>query len=216
MPSQFTPFYSLPDPQIRRRNLPHWEIQGATYFLTFRLADSLPKPVFEELENAVATWLSLHGLSQRHEVQALSHADQQEFRRLVSIREERCLDAGHGECVLRDPTNRASLVETLLFHDGTRYTLDSFVVMPNHVHLLLLPVKGWSLKEIVATWKKYSARRINERLGRSGSLWQKEVFDHIVRDQEKLERCRKYIGENPAKARLRDSEFHVGRGSGIS
>jgi REP element-mobilizing transposase RayT len=99
--------------------------------------------------------------------------------------------------------------------DARRYALDEFVIMPNHVHALLQPLGGAKLSDIVAPWKKFSARQINAGLKRRGALWQAEWFDHIVRDRERLEKFRVYILGNPAKAGLRSGEFTLGKGSGI-
>ena len=215
MPHVFTPFSELKIPEKRRRDLPHWEIEGATYFLTFRLADSIPTGVIGQINHSVAAWLKLHNLSDRREVQWLSEREQMEFRKLISVQEEAWLDRGSGSCVLREKACREHLVAAFEFFDGERYALDAYVIMPNHVHLLVQPIDGWSLSSIAGSWKQYSARRINVHLGQSGSFWQKETFDHIVRTAAKLEECRRYIAANPQKARLKAGEYYVGRGSGI-
>ena len=83
------------------------------------------------------------------------------------------------------------------------YQLDAWVVMPNHFHALVEPCQGTTLGAIVKSWKGGSAREINLLLGRQGTLWQPEPFDHIVRSEAQLEHFRRYIAENPAKARLK-------------
>ena len=75
--------------------------------------------------------------------------------------------------------------------------------MPNHVHAIVEPANGTLLGEIVRHWKGGSAFDINRALGRSGSLWRRETFDHIVRSEPQLEHFRKYIAENPPKGGLR-------------
>jgi putative transposase len=215
MPAIFRPFAELPRPTIRSRNLPHWDIPGATYFVTFRLGDALPAAVLRELQFAVAGWLRTHRLEDRSQLHGLATAQRQEFRRLFSIREERWLDEGHGSCILRSPATRAPVVETLHAFDATRYALDAYVIMPNHVHVLFQCLDGWDRSDTVASWKKYSARKINLERGERGAIWQQESFDHIVRDREEFEKTRRYIMNNPVKARLRSGEYHLGRGSGI-
>jgi REP element-mobilizing transposase RayT len=84
--------------------------------------------------------------------------------------------------------------------------------MPNHVHLLVRPLEGSAMREILKAWKGVSARRINEQLGDSGSLWMDESFTHIVRNREKLSRAARYIRENPAKAKLTGSAYSLGSG----
>ena len=97
------------------------------------------------------------------------------------------------------------------FHEGTRLRCGDFVIMPNHVHWLLLPLQGYALESVLQSVKLWSARRINALLGRAGTFWQKESHDHIVRDAEEFGRIREYIEENPAKAGLRSGEFRYHR-----
>jgi putative transposase len=89
--------------------------------------------------------------------------------------------------------------------DGARYELESFVVMPNHVHVLVTPREGEKLSEITHSWKSYTAHKINDHLGRDGTLWQKESYDHLVRKQ--FHHYRRYVHANPSKARLSEGEF---------
>jgi putative transposase len=205
----------LPAPHVRRRNLPHWETPGATYFITFRLADSLPAGVIRELEKRMQAWLQAHGLKSRDEVGLLSMRQQQEFQKLFTTEKHRALDAGHGSCCLRAAGCRAAVVALLRERDGSRYRLDRYVIMPNHVHVLVLPVEGWSLSTITGDWKRHSARQINLILNRAGGLWQDESFDHVVRARERLDAFRRYIEGNPAKARLGNGAYTLGTGSGI-
>ncbi len=186
----FDPFAPV---EIYRRNLPHWRQGGVTYFVTFRLADSLPQEKLEELKIEREKWLKTH-----HE--PLSKKDKQEYWRLFSKKVEDWLDAGIGSCVLRDPKVAKIVADALLHFDGERYKLGEWVVMPNHVHLLVTPKNGHELTDILHSWKSFSANEINELLGLSGQLWQHESFDHIVRSQEELERIEQYIRDNPKKA----------------
>jgi REP element-mobilizing transposase RayT len=81
--------------------------------------------------------------------------------------------------------------------------------MPNHVHAIVRPF-DWGddpVEEILRTWKGTTARRINERAGDDGSLWQRESFDRIIRDEEHLWRVLQYIGSNPRNAKLREGEY---------
>jgi REP element-mobilizing transposase RayT len=81
--------------------------------------------------------------------------------------------------------------------------LDEFVVMPNHFHALVEPAQGITLGDIVKKWKGGSAREINLACGRSGTVWQAEPFDHIVRSTAQMNHFRRYVAENPGKAKLR-------------
>jgi len=130
-----------------------------------------------------------------------------EYQSLFNSRMERWLDAGYGECLLRDDRCRKEVVERLLFKHGLDYDLGDWVVMPNHVHVLLQPLGGVSLEAIMRPVKGVSARNINLLLGRSGSLWMQESFSHIVRSLEQLKKFQCYIQMNPEKARLPATDF---------
>ena len=93
-----------------------------------------------------------------------------------------------------------------------RYILDEFVVMPNHVHALLIPQDEHIVEAILHSWKSYTANKINDVIGASGTFWMDENFDHAVRSWEQLERFRRYIRENPGKARLHEGLFLLGSG----
>src|SRR5262249_11946688 len=188
------------DPQRSRRNLPQGEQQGATYFVTFRLADAVPAPLAAQWREELGTWRQFHPEPWDAETVA-------EYRRRFLQTREDWLDQGHGSCVLREPKFAQVVAESLRCFDDERYYLDAFVVMPNHVHALVQPLPGSSLKEIVRSWKSYTARQINKGLDRSGTLWMQESFDRIVRDWDSLVRCREYIARNPEKARLRGDQY---------
>jgi REP element-mobilizing transposase RayT len=80
--------------------------------------------------------------------------------------------------------------------------MHAFVVMPNHVHLLVTPMPRWSLEKLTQSWKGFTARVINAKLERVEPLWQQESFDRIVRDPTHFERIVSYIINNPKKARV--------------
>jgi hypothetical protein len=215
MRPHFRSFAELGYVQTHQRNLPHWECPGATYFLTFRLADSLPAGLLRELQIQRAAWFRANNVQDQSGLDELTPELRKEYHRRFTAKEHQWLDEGHGRCLLRQPELRTHVEGTLLHFDEARYLLDAFVVMPNHVHVLLLPLPEYSRSDITASWKKFAARQINAVLGEHGALWQPETYDHIVRDTEQLESYRKYIAANPVKARLRADEFTLGRGGGI-
>jgi predicted solute-binding protein/REP element-mobilizing transposase RayT len=188
------------DIQQTRRNLPHWEQEGATYFVTFRLADAVPAQLAKQWREELETWRRFHP-------EPWDEAAVAEYRKRFLQPREDWLDQGHGSCLLRDSRAAEIVGKALRFFDGQRYHLDAFVVMPNHVHVLVQPLTGFHLSEIVRSWKSYTARQINKVLSRSGTVWMQESFDRIVRDWPALVRCRAYIARNPEKARLRSGEF---------
>jgi molybdopterin converting factor subunit 1 len=174
-------------------NLPHWEQGAVWYFVTFRLADALPRAVAEEIRAKRERWINSRDLA------CLSRDELAEYHRLFSKRYETLLDAGSGSCLLRDPLNAEIVHDALRFFDGQRYVLDEYVVMPNHVHVLVKPLASHGLAEIFHSWKSFTANRINRRLGQTGSFWQHESYDHIVRNESAMHVIRRYIRENPSK-----------------
>jgi putative transposase len=91
--------------------------------------------------------------------------------------------------------------------DGDRYTQITSVVMPNHIHALFVQNPDWPLEKLLHTWKSFTARKINALLKRSGSLWQRDYFDRLVRDQGHFANCVRYIRRNPEKGNLRPGEY---------
>jgi len=184
-------FHPLSDVDIHQGNLPHWEQGSVWYFITFRLADSLPDAVVQELKVARDLWRKNHDLNN------LTQDERKEYYRLFSDHYESLLNAGNGSCVLRDPAN-ATIVDNALRHfAGQRYELDEYVIMPNHVHVLVKPFAGHRLADITHSWKSFTANQINQRLGKTGQLWQHESYDHIVRNEQAMDAIRQYIRANP-------------------
>jgi REP element-mobilizing transposase RayT len=171
-------------------NLPHWRQQGTTYFVTFRLADSMPQQKLDQWLEECDAWLMAN--PEPH-----SPDQRRQYYERFPARFQAWLDQGYGSCVLCKPEIKAIVESTLRHFDGDRYHLDEFVVMPNHVHVLVTPLGGNLLSDILHSWKSFSASEINKRLARTGTLWQKETFDHIVRSPESLRRIREYIRDNP-------------------
>jgi len=196
----FRGFDEHADIQRTRRNLPHWEQEGATYFVTFRLVDAVPQQLAHQWREELETWRKFHP-------EPWDSQTVYEYRSRFFDQREEWLDQGHGSCVLRR-LDAAKIVRSVLEHfRGERYHLDAFIVMPNHVHALVQPLPGYSLANILGSWKSFTARSINRLLGRTGTLWMEESFDRIVRDFDELRRYRDYIARNPEKAKLRESEF---------
>lgn len=212
--------------------LPHWEQEGATYFLTFRTADSLPRSVVELLRRQRDDWLLRHGINPQlpdwqQRLQALPHQAQREFHRTIVTVYEAALDKGLGSCPLRDHKLAKFVADSLLHFDGVavaeaqrkaeedggaipnrevRCHVSDFVVMPNHVHVMVCLLSGVRLPAQCKSWKHFSAVQINRELKQRGEFWQSESFDHLVRDADHFDRFRKYIAENAAKAGLSPNE----------
>jgi len=78
--------------------------------------------------------------------------------------------------------------------------------MPNHVHILFRLLEVYRLESVVQSWKGFTAREINKRLGRRGKLWEDDYWDRLIRNQKHWAQCRDYIFDNPVKAKLLSSE----------
>ena len=189
---------SLPVGNLRGTNLPHWRQEGVTYFVTWRTADSIPEARTRQWLEERSDWLRDHP-------EPWDHATEQEYYRRFPDRWEKWLDESHGECLLAQPELRQIVEEVLRHNDGKKYRLHEFIVMPNHVHVLVTPLGEHTLSEITQEWKSVSAHRTNRVIKRKGEFWQKESFDHIVRNAEAAEKFAAYVRRNPVSlpARLR-------------
>lgn len=199
---EFQPFNPFESVQVCTRKLPHWRQQGTTYFVTARLADALPGLVIENWRLKRDAWLRSQGLTSTGELERLSDELRHEYHREFTARFHELLDAGHGDCLLRDHITATPLLNKLAAGHGSEYHLDGWVIMPNHFHALVSPFPTRRLATILQRWKGASAREINQLAGRSGPLWQKESFDHIVRSEAQRDHFRRYIALNPEKAGL--------------
>ena len=196
------------------RFLPHWEQSDVCYFLTFRTMDSIPKEVMQAWLAERRSWLRARSIDGEHEdwhslLEGLSAEDRQEFHALFSRRMHEFLDECAGECLLKDEKLREIVVSALRHFHGSRYQLGGFVVMPNHVHVLMQCLGEHRMKAQVTAWKRYSARCLHEALGRKGHFWLGETYDHIVRSREQFEHYQRYMIQNPVKAKLREDEVTV-------
>ncbi|MHB1308436.1 MAG: HsdR family type I site-specific deoxyribonuclease, partial [Limisphaerales bacterium] len=125
-----------------------------------------------------------------------------EYHERFSRQIDEWLDQGSGSCVLKNPANAKVVADALRHFDGERYELASFVVMPNHVHVLFRPLGEHALPEILKSWKGFTAREINKRIGKAGALWQDEYWDRLIRNERHFFKVVEYVRENPAKAKL--------------
>jgi REP element-mobilizing transposase RayT len=184
---------------IRNRGrLPHWEETPATYFVTFRLADSLPKAAVDAFEFERTDILATAQAMKRE----LSIVERQRLAELFNDKIEAYLDAGRGESYLADSRVARAVQQTLLHFHGLRYRLFAWCLMPNHVHVVFQPLADRKLSEILHTWKSYSAKEANRILGRIGAFWQREYYDHLVRNEKDFRRIVRYVIDNPKKAQL--------------
>ena len=172
----------------------------------------MPREVVERFLDARNQWLRTRGIDalRPNWERALTRPRPEEltqFRRFCSSRWGDSLDASFGSCPLRAPACSALVSESLAHFDGERYVLFDYVVMPNHVHVLASFPELGAMRKQCASWKHYTAVRLNRLLGRSNRFWEEESFDHLARSDAHFERLRDYIADNPPKANLRGHEF---------
>ncbi|MEW6232943.1 MAG: transposase [Chloroflexota bacterium] len=188
-----------------RRHLPHMQLPGATLFITFRLADSIPTEVWQQLleeDRQVEAALARIPDSQ----QRAKQADLAQ-RRLFGKWDKALDTAQSGPFWLQDHRVAALVSESLRHRDGQVYDLDAFCIMPNHVHLVCTPLPKadgtyHTMAAIMHSLKRYTARQANQLLGREGDFWQHESYDHVVRHEAEWRRVIIYVLNNPVAAGL--------------
>ena len=188
-----------------RRHLPHFQPPGATLFITFRLAGSIPAEVMHRL------------IEERERINAMLDGipDSTERRKRADLERRRSfrkwdevLDTAQaGPLWLRDEHIACLVMESLRYRDGTAYDLDAFCIMPNHVHLVFTPLQKpdgsyHAMSTIMHSLKRHIAREANLLLNCEGAFWQHENYDHSVRDEKEWQRIVAYIVNNPVRARL--------------
>jgi putative transposase len=168
------------DAQDVHRHLQHYNEPGLIQAITYRLVDSMPVSLRAE-------WIQLLQIDQA-------------TKRNTKVQEY--IDRGLGDCVLSLPAVANIVEKCLNKHNGTRYDMLAWVIMPNHVHVLIRTREGYTLAGIVHGWKSCSARLMNIELGRQGARWHRDYYDRYIRDERHLERAVIYIHQNPVKASL--------------
>ena len=214
------------------KHIPHYDIKNAYQSITYRLADSLPTRVLNELSKELDKMEKLSGemndSSFHGEIDnSLFHGEvgsssfhgemggspiKKNKQKLEAQRRqkiEQYLDAGHGCCILKKPEIAQIIIDNWQFFDGQRYDLIAYVVMPNHVHVLIKSHDKWPLRKVLHSWKSYTAKEIKEILLKTGeppvlpeSIWQADYWDRFIRNDNHFLRTIDYIHDNPVKAGL--------------
>jgi len=201
---------------MHRRSLPHWYVPGAAHFVTYRLADTLPANVVQALKDKKTKLLLQKSTRTPSEHKRHIH-------KVLFAAYEDYLDRVSEVDWLKDARVASMLRQNLYHHDGGKYHLHAYCIMPNHVHALFTPSpseldetshrekeieigesadKGSRLSKIMHSLKSYTANEANKLLKREGSFWQPESYDHWVRDEDEFERIVNYIRANPVSAGL--------------
>jgi REP element-mobilizing transposase RayT len=183
-----------------RHKLPHWQQGSVYYFVTWRLADSLPKEKLARWTEEREIWLRLHP-------KPWDAKSETEFHEKFSQAIDDWLDACEGSCLLSDRELSSCVANVLLHFNNQRYVMDCFVVMPNHIHALFCLMEPYRLEFVIKSWKGFSAREINRRMKTEGAVWQEDYWDRLIRNEAHWLKCREYIRENPLRARLSKDQF---------
>ena len=187
------------DPQIPKLvtqdRLTHWDQSAGTYFITFRLADSLPAEFLREFQRERSAWMLVHP-------KPWNPGTEREYHRLFSAKVERCLDQGQGLRLLADPLVARLVMNALRHFERSRSQLHSAVVMPNHVHCLVTLAAGQVLHRLVQSWKSFTAHQLG-----GPRVWQRDYFDRLIRDTDHFGNVRHYIRNNPVKAGLAEGSY---------
>jgi len=188
---------------------PHWSQDGAIVFVTIRTVDSIPKEVILRWEREKAEWLAARNFRGHWKeiLPTLPHEEQELFQKTFNRHREMYLDTCHGACVLKRPELSEIVGDALMHFDGQRYRMGDFIVMPNHIHLLAAFTSAEQMLAQFDSWTHFSAVKINRMIGTKGKFWQHEPFDHLVRSVEQYEYLRRYIAQNPEKAKLSEEEY---------
>lgn len=207
LPGKFLPFQKDAGYCQTWRDLPHRHQKGTTGFVTFRLADSLPASALKQWIAERDHFLAAHPKPWTAEIWT---RHQRQFPEKL----EAWLDRSEGNCLLRNPDCADIVRNALHYFDGSRYILDHYVIMPNHVHVLVKPLGQHTLTDILHSWKSFTAKEINKLRQATGQVWEHESFDHLVRSGKQLEKLRAYIRDNPQTAGL-TQDYVTGRGLGL-
>jgi REP-associated tyrosine transposase len=217
-----------------KRNLPHYQPEGYIYFITTRLAGTIPKSIVDKIKKEYEKKLDLISGEKSDSKKKELYKDLK-YNRFIKY--DQILDsAKFGRKSLNNNKVAAVVKEALHHRDEKEYKLIAYTIMPNHLHIIFLPNKdvkqaGYSLKkengrgkrrtlptrqagsslykvtEIMKSLKWYTAKEANKILNRKGKFWQHESHDHVIRDEKELQRLVKYVLNNPVKGGLIDEPY---------
>ena len=160
------------------RTLPHYDGAQIYQCITYRLADSIPQQLLRET------------LSSRNKA-------------VSRIKIEEILDRGLGSCILQSPEVAQIVLDNWFHFHNERYQIISYVIMPNHCHILIHVFKDFDLAKIVQSWKTFTAKEIHKLYPEEDKhIWQFDYWDRFIRNEKHYLDCIHYIHQNPVKAGL--------------
>lgn len=167
-----------------RGYLPHFDGREVPQFVSWHLFDSVPASV-------ISRWR-----------QELNLSDSLADRILLQMRIEKYLDHGYGQAFMKDHRVASLIQNVLLGSDGEWYRLFAWVIMPNHIHMLVTRFEEYTLAGIMQSLKSITSHKANRLLKRHGKFWMPDYFDRYIRNAEHFAKTLRYIENNPVKARL--------------
>jgi REP element-mobilizing transposase RayT len=176
--------------QIEGTKIPHWNQVDRVQFVTFRLADSLPQLKLMEYRQEKELWLGQHP-------KPWDEAMQEEYDAMFTAKLDKWIDAGYGGCILKDSRVRDIVADSIMHLNGDRYDIYAYVIMPNHVHVMLTPRADCTVQHIVGGWKRYSSQQANKLLGHNALVWERNCFDRLMRSAADYDAHISYIVDNP-------------------
>ncbi len=212
----------MDDKIFYKRNLPHFQPLDYTYFITFRLANSLPVLVVNRLKEEYNKRLKeFESIS----IDKYKNEQHQEYKEEYFYRfDEKLNSTSFGNFWLKIPEVARIVEEAIHYRNKKKYDLIAYTIMPNHVHIIFTPiveriadslkvikvpqkseqnsVSPYIVTKILQDLKKFTANKANQFLNRSGAFWQHESYDHVIRNEKELKNLVKYILMNPVKANL--------------
>jgi len=188
----------------KAHNLPHVFNSEKPVFISYRLKFTLPQQVLDEFEKRKKQWLQDKDTTSS-QVYQVTPARQDGLR--FAWYDELLAKSAEVPKFLHRKDITEVIASSFQHFDGIRYRLLAYCIMPNHVHVLIIPLRDsegndFQVARITYGWKRYTANQINKLIGRKGSLWQKESYDHLVRNEKELMNILNYIIQNPVKAGL--------------
>jgi len=194
-----------------RRHLPHYQPPGAILFVTFRLYRSLPVSVMRRLiQEAEMLEKAITNSDPKERAHLLLEAQKKMFAQWdLALAQQKT-----GPAWLARREVAQVVADALHYLDGKKYELIAYCIIVNHVHVMFKPsiktltsedMQYYTLREIMQSLKGFTAWKANRLLNRTGPFWQRESYDHVVRDEHELRNVIRYVIMNPVKAGLVDS-----------
>jgi REP element-mobilizing transposase RayT len=187
-----------------RRNLPHYQPINGQFFITYRLAFSLPKRILEELNKKAEEF---EHRSKNYPESQRKHLQRQYSKILFAMEDDFLGKYEQSPQWLNIEAIAEMILESLFFNHTRQYDLICALLMSNHVHIVIKPLndsheKPYPLSVIMRDHKSYTAHEANKLLGRTGAFWFHENYDHYIRNENEFHRVVHYILNNPVKAGL--------------